>query len=585
MDELVYYGAEVKALGEGRVGGYLVRFSTPKDPDLSGDFFSKSTDLGVSDGNKLPVYYQHGMDGAIKNRRIGNAIVKFDDAGLWMEAQLELRDEYEKMIYEMAEAGKLGWSSGAAGHLVEREQIGKAWHIKSWPVAEASLTPTPAEPRNSAMPLKSLLTPADAVTEQAEGKNQSVLKGEMPVENNIMDEKDIKAIVSETVQSMTETIEAKAAQIADEKVKAFQATLPEVKAGYHLEVVEDEADKAAKGNPFKTAGEFFAAVRNAAEYPSEQDKRLLPFKATGLNEAIPSQGGFLVPETIAAGLYERMYKVGQILPLVQRDPVEGNSMVMNAVDETTRVNGSRHGGITTYWLEEAGSVTPSKPKFRQISLKLKKVGALVYATDEQLEDVRFMSSWLQRVVPDELRFATEDAIYNGDGVGKPLGVMNSPALVSVTRVDGSKVQYADVINMWARRWAGVNDYVWLVNQDVMPQLDQLIHNGTGSIPPRFVDYDAEGAMRMKGRPVIEVEYAQTLGTAGDILLWSPSSYQLIDKASGIQSAASIHVAFTTAEQAFRFIYRVDGEPLWNSALTPFKGSNTQSPMVALSASS
>ena len=60
---------------------------------------------------------------------------------------------------------------------------------------------------------------------------------------------------------------------------------------------------------------------------------------------------------------------------------------------------------------------------------------------------------------------------------------------------------------------------------------------------------------------------------------------MIDKASGIQSAASIHVAFTTAEQAFRFIYRVDGEPLWNSALTPFKGSNTQSPMVALSASS
>ena len=82
-----------------------------------------------------------------------------------------------------------------------------------------------------------------------------------------------------------------------------------------------------------------------------------------------------------------------------------------------------------------------------------------------------------------------------------------------------------------------------------------------------------------------VEYAQSLGTAGDIVLWSPSSYQLIDKASGIQSAASIHVAFTTAEQAFRFLYRVDGAPLWHSALTPKNGSNTQSTMVALSASS
>jgi HK97 family phage major capsid protein len=188
-------------------------------------------------------------------------------------------------------------------------------------------------------------------------------------------------------------------------------------------------------------------------------------------------------------------------------------------------------------------------------------------------------------VPDELRFATEDAIFNGDGVGKPLGFMNSAALVSVTRQDASNVLYQDVINMWARRWAGANDYVWLVNQDVMPELDTLIHNGTGSIPPRFVDYTAEGIMRMKGRPVIEVEYAQTLGTAGDIVLFSPSAYQLIDKASGIQSAASIHVAFVNSEMAFRFLYRVDGAPLWHSTLTPFKGSNEQSPYVALSASS
>lgn len=404
-----------------------------------------------------------------------------------------------------------------------------------------------------------------------------------------MDEKEVQAIVEKAVAgAVTQTAEAVKlanAELIEKKLDAFKASLPEIKAGYHVEVVEDESDKAAKENPFKTAGEFFAAVKNAAMYPSEQDKRLNPFKATGLNEAVPSQGGFLIPETVAAGLYERMYKVGQILPLVQRDPVEGNNMTINAVDETSRVNGSRHGGITTYWLEEAGSITASKPKFRQINLKLKKVGALVYATDEQLEDVRFMSSWLQRVVPDELRFAAEDAIINGDGTGKPLGVLNSAALVSVTRQDASNVLYQDVINMWARRWAGVQDYVWLVNQDVMPELDTLIHNGTGSIPPRFVTYDEQGVMRMKGRPVIEVEYAQTLGTAGDIVLWSPSSYQLIDKASGIQSAASIHVAFTTAEQAFRFLYRVDGAPLWNSALTPKNGSNTQSTMVALSASS
>lgn len=578
MDELIYFGTEVKALGDGKVGGYLVRYTDNTTPDLTNDYFDNTSNIQFPE--TLPVLYQHGMDAVVGKRVIGGAKAGKDDIGLWVEAQLDMRDQYERAIYELAEKGKLGWSSGALSHLVEREPVGKAYHIKTWFIGEASLTPTPAEPRNGVMPLKSLLTPAEAVTE-TEVKNLQ--------ENKTMDEKDIQAIVEKAVAgAVTQTAEAVKsanAELVEKKLDAFKASLPDIKAGYHVEVVEDESDKAAKENPFKTAGEFFFAVKNAAMYPSEQDKRLNPFKATGLNEAIPSQGGFLIPETVAAGLYERMYKIGQLLPLVQRDPVEGNNMTVNAVDETSRVNGSRHGGVTTYWLEEAGSIPTSKPKLRQINLKLKKVGALVYATDEQLEDVRFMSSWLQRVVPDELRFATEDAIYNGDGVGKPLGIMNGPALVSVTRQDGSNVIYQDVINMWARRWAGANDYVWLVNQDVMPELDTLIHNGTGSIPPRFVDYTAEGIMRMKGRPVVEVEYAQTLGTAGDIVLFSPSAYQLIDKASGIQSAASIHVAFTTAEQAFRFLYRVDGAPLWNSALTPFKGSNTQSPYVALSASS
>jgi HK97 family phage major capsid protein len=390
------------------------------------------------------------------------------------------------------------------------------------------------------------------------------------------------------VKDIAEATAEQANKALDERINAkldeFKSALPEVKAGYHVEVVEDEADKAAKENPFKSMGEFLTAVKTATTY-GNVDKRLLPTKATGANEAIGSDGGFLIPEYMTAGVYERMYGVGSLLSLVQRDPVSGNNMIVNAVDETSRVNGSRHGGVTTYWLEEAGSITASKPKLRQISLKLKKVGALVYATDELLEDQSFMASFLSRVVPDELRFATEDAIFNGDGVGKPLGIMNSAARVDATRIDASLVSYADIINMWSRRWAGVNDYVWLVNQDVMPQLDLLIHNGTGSIPPRFVDYDAQGVMRMKGRPVLEVEYAQTLGTNGDIVLFSPSSYQLIDKAAGIQSAASIHVAFATAEQAFRFLYRVDGAPLWNSALTPFKGSNTQSPMVGLSTSS
>jgi hypothetical protein len=153
-ETLIAYGGEVKALGDGKIGGYLVRFTTEDEPDLEGEYFTKETDFGEADS--APVYYQHGMDAKIGKRRLGRASHKVDDFGVWAEGQLNLRDEYEKFIYAMAEKGKMGWSSGTASHLVERQITAKATWIKSWPLGlDDTLTPVPAEPLNEAIPLKS----------------------------------------------------------------------------------------------------------------------------------------------------------------------------------------------------------------------------------------------------------------------------------------------------------------------------------------------------------------------------------------------------------------------------------------------
>ncbi len=156
MDEaLIYFGDAVKAMGGGKVGGYLVLFSTDSDPDLTGDFFTKNTDFFFDEAPKAVILYDHGLDPTLKARKLGRGSLRIDDVGVWVETQLELRDEYEKAIYAMAEAGKLGWSSGSAPHLVERTPVKKSVEIKSWPIVEASLTPVPTEPRTAAITLKS----------------------------------------------------------------------------------------------------------------------------------------------------------------------------------------------------------------------------------------------------------------------------------------------------------------------------------------------------------------------------------------------------------------------------------------------
>lgn len=152
MDEnLYYFGENIKLVGN-TVQGYLVRFGNPNDTDLEGDYFTPNTDFGrpLKDGQKfaLNLYYHHGQDNVIGTKSIGSGFVSMDDKGLWMSAQIEMNDEYNKMIMELAKQGKLGYSSGAASHMVERKSVGKSYEIQRWTLAEASLTPRPAESRN-----------------------------------------------------------------------------------------------------------------------------------------------------------------------------------------------------------------------------------------------------------------------------------------------------------------------------------------------------------------------------------------------------------------------------------------------------
>ena len=158
MDLLTSTVDGIKSDRLGYVKGYLVRFGDTKTANLEGDYFTASTDYGfpVAKGQRVPlnVYYHHGMDAAVGKKSIGTGYIKMDDTGLWYEAQLDMADEYGSMIAKLCKQGKMGFSSGAAGHLVERKSMGGAAEIIRWPIAEASITPTPAEYRNSVKSLQ-----------------------------------------------------------------------------------------------------------------------------------------------------------------------------------------------------------------------------------------------------------------------------------------------------------------------------------------------------------------------------------------------------------------------------------------------
>ena len=154
--DMVAWGGALKALDNaGKVGGYALLFSGTEQKDITGEYFTAETETLWDGREPRPAMYHHGMDATLDGKLLGSGWRKarVDDLGMWVEAQLNLRDAYEQAIYGLVKAGKLGLSSGTAGHMVQRDPDGK---LTRWPIVEISFTPTPAEPRASVAPLKSV---------------------------------------------------------------------------------------------------------------------------------------------------------------------------------------------------------------------------------------------------------------------------------------------------------------------------------------------------------------------------------------------------------------------------------------------
>lgn len=345
---------------------------------------------------------------------------------------------------------------------------------------------------------------------------------------------------------------------------------------------QNQSEKRTWGN----FSEFLKAVVDASTPGKRFDPRLRENRAaTGLNEAISSDGGFVVQSDFANELLQRVYTTGALASRVRRVPISANSngLKINVIDESSRATGSRFGGVRAYWMAEADAYTASKPKMRQMELKLQKLGAVCYLTDELMEDSTAMQSVVEEAFVREMAFAVDDAILNGDGAGKPLGILNSNALVTVAKESGQTagtVTKENLVKMRARLFAGNrSNAVWFINQDVEPQLNLLTLGDLGVYFPAGTLANAPED-RLFGRPVIPVEHCSTLGTAGDVVFADLGDYLMIDKGS-VRMQSSIHVRFLYDEQVLKFTYRCDGQPVWNKALTPYKGTNTLSPYVNL----
>ena len=340
-------------------------------------------------------------------------------------------------------------------------------------------------------------------------------------------------------------------------------------------------NRASRFGGFESAGSWLMAVKKAGQ-TGEVDKR---FRNSALKESVGEDGGFLVPEEISSAILKKMEGDDSLMAKATAIQVGGNALTIN-VDE----NQPWSGGVQAYWTEEGASITESKPAFKQASWRLQKLAALVKATDELLDDATALESYIMASAPNAIVHQLNKAIISGNGIAKPLGIINSPFTVTVSKESGPQaadtVVAPNVMKMYSRMFPmSRSNAVWYINPQVEEQLrlmkdanDNYIYLAPGS------QMNQTPYASLLGRPVVPLMGGMpALGDLGDIIFADLSYYYMIRKAAGIKSATSIHLHFDKEITSFRFSLRIDGKCPFQSPVTTEFGSYQMSAFVQLEA--
>lgn len=421
-----------------------------------------------------------------------------------------------------------------------------------------------------------------------EEKRQGLLDASEGIINALGDEDDLTDEQAAEIAANKVAIEK-----IDNQIAAFTAMLPKGKGRQSAAEPTNAADQINNGRRtvpatardsrrmgFNHLGEFALTVKQAAARDEGAMTRL-----TNMNEGVGEDGGFLVPPEFREAIMKVVEGEDSLL-----SRTDGSTTAKNAVthpkDETTPWGTA---GIRAYWEGEVQAASASGGKFQGDTLRLNKLFARVDVTDELLDDAPQLDNYLRVKTPEVMTSVINQAIISGNGVGKPQGFMSAAALVTVaaeTSQPADTVHHRNIVNMWSRMYAPCRaNAIWLINQDVEPQLDLMsFKDSTTSPVPIYLPAGTiagQGYATLKGRPVIPMQGMATVGDLGDIALVDLTKYRTLTKAGGTRVDTSIHLKFDTDETVYRFIFRLAGASWWSAAITPKNGTNTLSPFIAL----
>lgn len=351
---------------------------------------------------------------------------------------------------------------------------------------------------------------------------------------------------------------------------------------------------------FKRVGDYLkAVVKHYDKHNPATDERLLKgfhgkngteVKAalsTYAAEVPGTDGGFLIPPMFQNEIVSDVESEQNLLSMCNVIRTSTNNVTI-PTDENTDWDAS---GIQAYWRGEADTYNQTKPVFKTNNIILEKLTVLVPVTDEMLSDSTLIGSYVPMKAKRKMDFKLGEAIWRGTGAGMPLGFLNSASTISQAAENAQAqdtVNVQNVTKMFTRAYNQAGSYRWFIQPDVYPQLLLMT---LGNFPiftppmgfPGAPGITASPAGTLLGKPIVSTQHANTVGDVGDIVLADLSQYMALVKTDQATQAVSTHLWFDQDTTAFKFSFRMAGQPWRSTPISSRSGTNTLSYFVTLAA--
>ena len=220
---------------------------------------------------------------------------------------------------------------------------------------------------------------------------------------------------------------------------------------------KDEKEKSGRASD-EYKGSFWNAMRVKAPMPSVLN---------ALQEGTDSEGGYLVPDEFERTLVEALEEENVFRTLA-------HVIRTSSGDRKIPVVASKG---SASWVDEEGAYQESDDAFSQVSIGAYKLGTMIKVSEELLADSVFdLEAYISKEFARRIGAREEESFFNGDGKGKPLGILAAAggAEVGVTAASATAITADEVLDLFYSLKAPYRkNAVWLLNDATVKQIRKL----------------------------------------------------------------------------------------------------------------